>query len=64
MARRSVQRAKVKLKVAVIERHPKAPDGMAQFKRVAGSIHLGAEIPSHKFMDEKAERWLDQSVRD
>ncbi len=51
-------------KDATIERHPKAPDGMEQFERAAGSIHLGADAPSRKFMDERAERRLDQGARD
>lgn len=55
---------KIGFKDAAIERHPKAPDGMEQFERAAGSIHLGAEAPSRKFIEEWAERWLDQSARD
>ncbi len=51
-------------KDAAIEWHDKSPDGLERFERAAGSIHLGAEVPSRKFMDERAQRWLDQNARD
>ena len=48
-----------------VRHHPKdAVNGVARMRRAFGSIPVKGPLPSKRFIEERAERWLTERNRD
>ena len=49
----------------LIRRHPKdAENGLARFRRAAGSLPVSGPLPSKNFLEDRAERELSERASD